>query len=180
LIPADNVKEEIKDGVKVKIALSGPELKKHAINAQDLLNAITDRNPFITIFLLDCCRTYHLRNTDLKTRSELEEDNHQQGLRSMSAKAGSLIAFACAPGATAVDGKKGETNGLFTKYLLKHIATPNEDIRMVLSDVTDGVMEESKSDQVPHVTSIIRHKHICLCEQAPGKILELRNESVSE
>jgi hypothetical protein len=83
--------------------------------------------------------------------------------------AGSLIAFACAPGSTAVDGKKGETNGLFTKYLLKHIATPNEDIRMVLSAVTDGVMEESKLDQVPHITSILRHKNICLCEQAPGK-----------
>ena len=62
MIPADNVKEEIKDGIKVKVTLSGPDLKSRAINAQDLLNAITDRNPFVTIFLLDCCRTYHLRN----------------------------------------------------------------------------------------------------------------------
>ncbi len=171
MIPVDNFKEDVKDGKLVKVKLSGPELKIHAINAQDHLNKITDQNPFVTIFLLDCCRTYHLSNKDLKTRhrAESEEDNQPQGLKSMSAKAGSLIAFACAPGTIADDGGKEETNGLFTKYLLKHIATPNEDIRMVLSDVTDGVMEESKSDQVPHVTSILRHKNICLCEQAPGK-----------
>ena len=106
---------------------------------------------------------------DLITREESEEDNQPQGLKSMSARAGSLIAFACAPGATADDGKKGETNGLFTKHLLKHIITPNEDIRMILTDVTDGVMEESKSNQIPHVTFTLRHKNICLYEQSPGK-----------
>jgi len=169
LIPVDDFKEEIKDGVTVKVMLSGPDLKVHAINAQDLLNAITVRTPFVTIFLLDCCRTYYLRNKDLITREESEEDNQPQGLKSMSAKAGSLIAFACAPGSIADDGRKGETNGLFTKYLLKHIMTPNETIQAMLIDVTNDVMEESKSIQIPHVTSILRHKNICLYEQVLGK-----------
>ncbi len=168
MIPADNVKEEIKDGVTVKVMLSGPDLKVHAVNAQDFLNAITIRNPFVTIFLLDCCRTYHLRNKDLRTRDESEGDNQPQGLKAMSA-AGSLIAFSCAPGTKADDGKEGETNGLFTKYLLKHIRTPNEDILRVLTDVNNGVVEESQSIQIPQFTSMLRHKNICLCEQAPGK-----------
>jgi hypothetical protein len=171
LIPVDNFKEDVKDGKLVKVKLSGPELKIHAINAQDHLNKITDQNPFVTIFLLDCCRTYHLSNKDLKTRhrAESEEDNQPQGLKSMSAKAGSLIAFACAPGSTADDGRKGETNGLFTKYLLKHMMTPNETIQAMLIDVTNDVMEESKSTQIPHVTSILRHKNICLYEHVLGK-----------
>ncbi len=169
MIPADNVKEEIKDGVKVKIGLSGPDLKNYAFNAQDLLDNINDRNPFVTIFFLDCCRTYHLRSKYLRTRSELEEDNQQPVFRSMYAKAGSLIAFACAPGTKALDGEEGQTNGLFTKYLLKHMMTPNETIQAMLIDVTNDVMEESKSIQIPHVTSILRHKNICLYEQVLGK-----------
>ncbi|CAF4356485.1 unnamed protein product, partial [Rotaria sordida] len=47
----------------------------------------------------------------------------------MHLSAGSLIAFACAPGAIAND-LEGQRNGLFTKYLLRHIGTANEDIRM--------------------------------------------------
>jgi hypothetical protein len=170
LIPVDNFTEDVKGGVKVKIALSGPELKIHAMNAQDHLNKITDRNPFVTIVFLDCCRTYHLSNTDLITRprGESEQNKQPQGLKAMSA-AGSLIAFACAPGSHADDGKKGEKHGLFTKYLLKHIATPNEDIRMMLADVTKGVIEESQSIQRPQFTSMLLYRNICICEQAPGK-----------
>ncbi len=171
MIPVDNFTEDVKGGVTVKVLLSGPELKIRAMNAQDHLNRITDRNPFVTIFLLDCCRTYNLSNTDLITRpsDESEEDNQPQGLKLMSAKAGSLIAFAYAPGSTTDVGKEGETNGLFTKYLLKHMMTPNETIQAMLIDVTNDVMEESKSIQIPHVTSILRHKNICLYEQVLGK-----------
>ena len=63
-------------------------------------------------------------------------------------KAGSLIAFACAPGTISIDGR-GQRNGLFTKHLLQHITTPNEDIQMILRHVTKGVVEESKSKQIP-------------------------------
>jgi hypothetical protein len=169
LIPADNFKrKKNKDDVKVEIALSGPDLKDYAINVQDLLNAITNRNPFVTIFLLDCCRPYHLHNKDLITPEESEEDNQPQGLKKMSAKDGSLIAFACKPESTVDDGEKGETNSLFTKYLLKHIMTPNKDIKMILSDVIDEVKTESKSAQIPHVRSVL-HENIYLFEQAPGK-----------
>ncbi|CAF1381926.1 unnamed protein product, partial [Rotaria sp. Silwood1] len=70
----------------------------------------------------------------------------------MIANAGYVIAFACAPGTTADDGKERETNGLFTKHILKHILKPNEDIQMMLTDVTNGVVEESESTQIPHIT----------------------------
>jgi len=122
----------------------------------------------VTIFLLDCCRPYHLHNKDLITPEESEEDNQPQGLKKMSKKDGSLIAFGCAPGYTADDEEKGDTNSLFTKYLLKHIMTPNEDIKMILSDVIEGVKTESKSVQIPYVRSELPEK-IYLFEQAPGK-----------
>ncbi|CAF1519271.1 unnamed protein product [Adineta ricciae] len=140
LIPIDNYIEKTKDGVKSKCSLSGPELGTRAINAQNLLNNISDRYPFVTI----------------------EQSNRPHGLKPMHAKAGSLVAFACAPGTTADDGNNGEKNGLFTKHLLKYIQTPNEDIQMILRRVTDGVMEDSKEEQIPHLTVALRRDHICL------------------
>ncbi|CAF4129109.1 unnamed protein product, partial [Adineta steineri] len=162
LIPSDNFKEEIKSDVMEKVELSGSDLRKCAINAQDFLNVINDQDPFVTMFFLDCCRTYHLRDSKPQQNSRGEQINHSQGLKSMPVKVGSLIAFACAPGTVADDGEAEETNGLFTKHLLKHIITPNDDIRMVLSDVTNGVIQESKSQQIPHVTSILTHRDIFL------------------
>ncbi|CAF1322133.1 unnamed protein product [Adineta steineri] len=163
LIPSDNFKKETNDVNSIKkVQLSGSDLKLHAINAQDVHNNIHNRRPFVTMLFLDCCRTYDLPDQQLQLNVRGKPINHPHGLKAMSLKAGSLIVFACAPGTAAYDGKVGETNGLFTKHLLKHIKTPNEDIRMVLADVTDGVMEESKSQQIPHVTSILRHKNICL------------------
>ncbi|CAF1071090.1 unnamed protein product [Adineta steineri] len=152
LIPSDNFKEEIKDNIIEKVKLSGSDLKNYAINAQDLFNNINDRDPFVTMFFLDCCRTYDLRDQQLQQNGRGEQINHPQGLKPMPVKVGSLIVFACAPGTVADDGEAGETNGLFTKHLLKYIKTPNDDIRMILSDVTDGVIQESKSQQIPHVT----------------------------
>ncbi|CAF1270071.1 unnamed protein product [Adineta steineri] len=169
LIPSDNYKEETKDNIVEKIELSGSDLKKYAINAQDFLNVINDRDPFVTMFFLDCCRTYHLRDSKPQQNSKGEPINHPQGLIPMPVKVGSLIAFACAPGTVADDEEAEETNGLFTKHLLKHITTPNDDIRMILSDVTNGVIQESKSQQIPHVTSILTHRNIWLHNHISGK-----------
>ncbi|CAF3957139.1 unnamed protein product [Rotaria sp. Silwood1] len=186
LIPCDNFKEDDKR----KVELSGADLASHAINAQHFLMDITSQNPFVIIFFLDCCRTYHLRNEHLTRIAGDEQDNHSRRLKSTSANvgpvignarsinantrpmianAGYVIAFACAPGTTADDGKERETNGLFTKHILKHILKPNEDIQMMLTDVTNGVVEESESTQIPHITCSLRHRNIYLYEQVTGK-----------
>ncbi|CAF3928423.1 unnamed protein product, partial [Rotaria sp. Silwood1] len=117
LIPKDNV------------GIHGADLKKRAINAQEVLNGLNDQDPYITIFLLDCCRTYHVLNSNLNPRGENANNPESNGLKAMNAKAGSLIAFACAPGSVVDDGKD-QKNGLFTKHLLKYIGIPNEDIRL--------------------------------------------------
>ncbi|CAF4049467.1 unnamed protein product [Rotaria sordida] len=92
-------------------------VKNRAILAQKLLDELTDRNPFVTIFLLDCCRLYYLRDRNLeqlRARGENLDTPKSSGLKEMHLSAGSLIAFACAPGAIAND-LEGQRNGLFTK-----------------------------------------------------------------
>ncbi len=144
--------------------LGGINIKRRAINAQDVLNTITNRNPYVCIFLLDCCRTYHLRNQELLRGSNSEA----RGLRPMYGTAGSLIAFACAPGTTASDG--AGRNGLFTKYLLKNITRPNEEIQDLLIDVTNGVAQESHQKQIPWQHSSLMHRNIFLSHRGGGEL----------
>ncbi|CAF1676176.1 unnamed protein product, partial [Adineta ricciae] len=97
---------------------------------------------------------YYLQNS---TRN-ISNNNFKGSSLIPTKNAGSLIVFACAPGTTADDGNNKDKNGLFTKYL----STPNEDIRMILSDITNDVIQQSNNQQIPHVTLCLRHKYICL------------------
>ncbi|CAF3840318.1 unnamed protein product [Rotaria sp. Silwood1] len=145
-------------------------LNKNAIPVDSILYDFSDREPFVTIFLLDCCREYHVRNDNIDTnaRGVSSSDSKSSGLKAMNAQAGSLIAFACAPGAIANEGE-GERNGLFTKYLLKHLPTPNEDIRMVLADITKEVMIKSNTKQIPFLIAALIQRNIYLCGQPQRK-----------
>ncbi|CAF3639897.1 unnamed protein product [Rotaria sordida] len=143
--------------------LNGAVLNRCAINAQDIIDTLSDRNPYVTIFLLDCCRKYHLCNPEVDARDPDASGSKSVGLKPMH-KAGSLIAFACAPGTIAIEGK-GQKNGLFTKHLLKHTTSVNEDIQMILRDVAKGVTQESKSKQIPFVSASLLERDMYLCSQ---------------
>ncbi|CAF4438171.1 unnamed protein product [Rotaria socialis] len=128
-------------------------LRRNAINAQDILNSLGDRNPYFIIFLLDC--DSHYLNANKAQSVELTAMHNVD----------SLIAFACASD-TIVDDKSEQQNSLFMKHLLKHLATTSVDIENILRDVTNGVMEDSNSKQIPYVCIPSKHKNIYLCEQA--------------
>lgn len=46
--------------------IEGETIKDHAFNVQEILNRIGQKQPFVIIVLLDCCRDYHLRHRDLR------------------------------------------------------------------------------------------------------------------
>ncbi|CAF1350646.1 unnamed protein product, partial [Rotaria sordida] len=70
--------------------LNGAVLNRSAINAQDILDTLSDRNPYVDA-----------RDPDASGSKSV-------GLKPMH-KAGSLIAFACTPGTIAIEGK-GQRN----------------------------------------------------------------------
>ncbi|CAF3891943.1 unnamed protein product [Rotaria sp. Silwood1] len=146
---------------------NGTALRKSAINAQDILDTLSDCDPYVTIFLLDCCRNYQLRNLEADARNLERNDPKSVGLKAMH-KAGSLIAFACAPGTIAIEGQ-GQRNGLFTKHLLENIKKKNEDIQMILRDVTKGVINESNSTQIPFVSASLSERDIYLYSGIPNQ-----------
>ncbi|CAF1613201.1 unnamed protein product [Rotaria magnacalcarata] len=144
----------------------GADLRRRALSVHSILEKCSESDPFATIFLLDCCRTYPVDQMNEKYRSGVEQSPNMVGLKEMS-YAGSLIAFACAPGAVANECP-GERNGLFTKHILQHISKPDQDIRKILADVTNGVAQESNFRQRPYLSVSLTHTHVCLYENATG------------
>ncbi|CAF3033305.1 unnamed protein product [Rotaria sp. Silwood2] len=134
------------------------DLKYRAINAQRTLELMIDNDPFLIVYLLDCCRTYCLPNVP-KSKSL---SSSSTGMAAMPAKAGMLIAFACAPGTIAADTAPNGRNGMFTYHLLRNITRPGEDITLMLIDVTEGVVNDSKGKQIPYTTSALTKRGICL------------------
>ena len=117
----------------------------HAINAQEVLRCLSSKTSFLSIFILDCCRTYLF---DFQKRHR--GGSSPRGLHWMAPPGGTLLQFACAPGTVSHDGYGTARNGLFTKHLLRHIATTNKDIEKIFNAVCADVRAESKDDQIPH------------------------------
>ncbi|CAF1327468.1 unnamed protein product [Adineta steineri] len=137
-------------------------LKTRAINAQHTLDHISSKNPAATIFLLDCCRNYVIKNEALLDSQTRGSSESPTGLTKMEVQRDSIIVFACAPGKLAMDVAKNGRNGLFTFHLLQHIAQPNVDIEMLMRDVSKGVSNESNGNQKPHRVSSIESRHLSL------------------
>lgn len=134
------------------------DLKYRATNAQQVLERMSARKPFVIVYLLDCCRQYWLPN---QTRSR-SLTNLSRGMAPMKILAGSLIAFACAPGAVAKDRAMNGRNGIFTYHLLQHITKPGENILLIMVDVTNAVANETNETQIPYVTSVLRRRDVYL------------------
>ncbi|CAF3072919.1 unnamed protein product [Rotaria sp. Silwood2] len=119
-----------------------------AISVQYIMKKIYDKYSRVTIFIFDCCRK------NVRTKG----DDNQQGLSPMHAPPETLITYACAPGAVAIDESRNGRNGYFVEYLLKHIATPNNDIEDVLKIVAREVKLQTAGFQLPYRTSSLTEK----------------------
>lgn len=105
-----------------------------------LMNQFTETS----IVLLDACRDNPL-TSDIPIGGQV--DGFGRGLARVRADGGSYIAFATAPGNVAYDGEG--RNSPFTTALLKHIATPNIDIRLMMADVRRDVFADTQQRQLP-------------------------------
>ena len=142
------------------------DIETSSINARNTMENLASRTLYITIFILDCCRSYKLPSNG-RTRGK---ENRTSGLHAMTAPGGTLLQFACGPGTPAKDGDTGDRNGLYTKHLLHHIDTPDIALDSIWRMVTRGVYEESKGDQMPHsVSTLMILEPIYLNKQDPNK-----------
>ena len=121
---------------------SESDVKYEAVDAGRVLGKMEDAGNRLNIVILDACRNNPFARA---FRSD------QKGLARMEAPTGSLIAYATSPGEVAADGT--ERNGIFTKYLIKHMAAPNLPIELVLKQVRIDVAHETNGKQIPWESS---------------------------
>jgi len=96
----------------------------------------------MNIVILDACRNNPF------ARSYRSESN---GLASISAPSGTLIAYATAPGSVASDGDGA--NGLYTQELLSNMRTVGLNIEEVFKRVRISVREKTEGKQTPWESS---------------------------
>jgi uncharacterized caspase-like protein len=95
------------------------------------------KNP-LNIVILDACRNNPFARSSRSAAT---------GLAQMDAPTGSIVAFATAPGAEAADGSG--SNGLYTSYLLKYMATPGLKVEDVFKRTRVAVKQDSAGRQIP-------------------------------
>jgi hypothetical protein len=118
------------------------DVKFECVDAGRVLGKMEDAGNSLNIVILDACRN----NPFGRGFRSVE-----QGLAKMDAPAGSLIAYATAPGQIAADGEG--RNGIYTKHLLRNISVPGLAIEDALKRVRIGVVEETRKKQIPWESS---------------------------
>ncbi len=125
--------------IPVDAALSeGSAVSGQAVPVDRIVALMNEYTP-TSLVLLDACRNNPLANAGAKTEAD--------GLARIRAEGGTYIAFATAPGSVAFDG--AGRNSPFSEALLRHIDTPNIDVRLMMSDVRQDVFEATGQRQLP-------------------------------
>jgi hypothetical protein len=114
------------------------EVPDDSISAQLVLEKMESARNRVNILVLDACRNNPFAS---KTRGSAG------GLALMNAPAGTLVAYATAPGAVAYDGSGA--NGLYTRHLAQQMREPGLRVEEVFKRVRAAVRRESSNQQTP-------------------------------
>jgi formylglycine-generating enzyme required for sulfatase activity len=98
----------------------------------------------LRMVVLDACR-----NNPFKLASNNGQRAATRGLGNIEPGAGEVVAYSAKEGTIAQDGPKGE-NSPFASALIKSLAEPGLEIRLLLGRVRDEVLASTKNEQEPY------------------------------
>jgi uncharacterized caspase-like protein len=128
---------------------SAEELAARSLDAAEVLERLSRHRRGLNLLILDACRNNPANQYQLMADGRrIKVRGAPGGLAAMQAPAGAMVAFATAPGSFAADGS-GESNSLYTRHLLRHLATPGIALEQMFKRVRVGVMQESAQRQRP-------------------------------
>jgi uncharacterized caspase-like protein len=122
----------------------------------------------VFIIVLDACRNDPF-GSDFRPQ--------QKGLSQFDAPAGSLLAYATAPGSVAADGEKG--NGLYTSHLVRELSVKGMKLEDAFKRTRLNVRLASNGAQVPWETTSLETDFFVF-EEARRKLSEDELEAESE
>lgn len=121
------------------------EVAYRSLDAGQVLDKMDSAKTQVNLMILDACRNNPFHRVFRAKR---------QGLAEMEAPAGTLIAFATAPGSVASDGEG--KHGVYTKHLLKQMNELGQPVEQAFKRVRIGVVEETRERQIPWESSSLR------------------------
>jgi uncharacterized caspase-like protein len=101
----------------------------------------------VNLVFLDACRDNPLARSFARSLGTSRSAAVGNGLASIQAAVGTMIAYATQPDNVALDGSG--RNSPFTTALLKHVATPGLEIRSMMSRVRADVLGLTRDQQTP-------------------------------
>jgi peptidoglycan hydrolase-like protein with peptidoglycan-binding domain len=90
------------------------EVKREALDVTNILDAMKDSGAKLNVLVLDCCR-----DNPLKRSWAGRSASARNGLASINAPEGTLIAYSTAPGSVAADGNPSARNSPYSAALIK-------------------------------------------------------------
>ena len=118
------------------------EIEYEALDVGFVLAYMESARSDVNIVILDACRNNPFARSFRDTK---------QGLSSMVAPTGTLIAYSTSPGSIASDGD--QEYGLYTQSLLKQMQRPGLKVEDVFKNVRAEVLERSNGSQIPWESS---------------------------
>lgn len=116
---------------------SAADIPRQTIDVDQVIQAFKSAGNRMNVVILDACRDNPLAGA-----------GKRRGLAQVDAPAGTLLAYATAPGNVADDGNSSAGNGLYTRFLLQEITRPAP-IEDVFKRVRLHVRQASQGRQIP-------------------------------
>ncbi len=120
------------------------DVEYESVDAGRVMNNMKIAGNNLNMVILDACRNNPFARSFRST---------SRGLARMDPPEGSLILYATSPGKVAADGKG--RNGLFTKYLLQAIDTPNLTVENVFKATANKVYRATSKKQLPYQSGVM-------------------------
>jgi uncharacterized caspase-like protein len=134
---------------------SEDEVAFKSADVSELLERLGTLREGLNIIVLDACRNNPFANLSFvgpDGRLIRFRGAASSGLAPVDAPAGSLVAFATAPGAVAMDGGN-QSNSLYTRHLLANIGVAGLPVEQLFKRVRIAVAQETRWLQVPWESS---------------------------
>jgi hypothetical protein len=112
-----------------------------------LVLSLMERRPRINLVFLDACRDNPLAQNLARSMGASRSTAVSRGLAIAESGIGTLLVYATQPGNIALDGDGAHSP--FTQGLLDYIATPEIEVRQMLSRVRSAVLQATGGKQVP-------------------------------
>jgi uncharacterized caspase-like protein len=134
---------------------SEADIATQGADVTEMLERLGQNTGGMNIVILDACR-----NNPFDEGATIADEGRRlrfrgtavAGLAPQDAPTGTLVAFATAPGAVAIDGP-GAEHSLYTKHLLANLDTPGLPVEQLFKRVRLAVTQETRRQQVPWESS---------------------------